>query len=705
MSTRLSFPSSLSPIDPDEVLGENAVNILAHSLDLIFDGRENEVSFVEVNQVLYLAGSCRRIPEVFDILKQKISDYLSRYSRDNLKSEDEPTSTAEASEGLAKAAGIFPLYYKIENSLELLFDIFNAFKRQEPISNFLRAEFLRTMNESNVFSSIIRNLTVLFRSLLTSNEREHVTQTEVFQSMLGSQSLLKFASPERAQELQTSLENTIEEVFREFLDEHPLKDPEDDDTSSMPFARSEIAAVDKSDLICEQIAEYAKQVLILEKTAEEMTEALLGPEQGEAVRDCIWSILSSHSNPNFKYALERVPLLMKKRKLNEFKLFLDSIEKQAMALNEVLLSVLKEIEQESTSLSKLPEILRFYISVKELFMCEKSMAAKIETHLENLVNRDNKRVLKELVAKIHEIALTESPNIMDLAQVLQYFCEKSKYILYHIQYCAKRLTLYREKQISKERAIMSQLSDISSNFELGDLGSLINQAAKSVELHIEDALFICQSAWPYKPPFPSPVSLKSISAEITTRYRKIQPNNILRFPINYWVVRVRDTRHMVNYMATGVQAEALVYLNTHRFASDSVLEPDIPSSFMEAALKSLVSRVPLLMVQSENVYVLNEDYKPDKIGGTIQLPTPRMTKEVDKAFDVVSQKNALLEAEIVRIMKSRIILRISELESQVRSALSNRCTVTEDEFRKRIEDVKARGYLEEIKNGKVKYLK
>ena len=698
MSTRLSFPSSLSPIDPGEVLGENAVNTLDHSLDLIFDGRENEVSFVEVNHVLYLACSCRRMPEIFDILKQKISDYLSRYSRDNLKSEDELISATDASEGLAKAAGILPLYYKIENSLELVFDVVNSFKRrEEPISSFLRAEFFRTMNESNIFSSIIHNVTVLFRSLLTSSEPEHVTQTEVFQSMLGSQSLLKFASPERAQELQTSLGNTVEEIFREFLDEHVLKDPEED------VAGGDEANRDKSDLICEQISEYAKQVLTLEKTAEEMTEALLGPEPGETVRDCIWSILSSPANPNFRYTLERVPLLMKKRKFNEFKLFFDTIEGQAMPQNEVLLSVLKEIEQEPTSLSKLPDVLKFYTYVKELFMRDMTMAAKIDTHLENLVNRDQ-RVLKELVAKIHEIALKDSPDIMYLAQVLQYFREKSKYILYHIQYCAKRLTLYGEKQIGKERSIMDQLSDISSNFELGDLRSLINQAAKSVELHIEDALFICQSVWPYKPPFPSPVSLKTVSAEITTRYRRIHSNNILRFPINYWVVRVRDTRHMVTYVCTGVQAEALVYLNTHRFASDSMLEPDIPSSFMEAALKSLVSRVPLLMVQSENVYVLNEDYKPDKIGGTIQLPTPRMKKEVDEAFDVVRQKSAMLEAEIVRIMKSRIILRISELESEVRSALSNRCTVTDDEFRKRIEDVKARGYLEEIKNGKVKYL-
>ena len=732
-SVRKSFPSSLEQINPSEALGEAVLAQFSQALDLIFEGREDEVSGIEMAQIIYLFTSFRRSDEILNLIQERFHVFVNRYVTDKFQEaqETDVLSVDGAASVLREVILILPLYSKIERSLTPLHEVIEGLVRSRDAvgATVLKEDFLNALNESPIYSVIMRAINFLFEHLLLSPEGKSPVDTDLFKVMLLSQELLKFASPERVDELKHMLQCGTQQFIKRFLENHELVEPEieapepepeshvdqmqvdlgrsvlgDDDSGLIENReeKEEKPAKDIGSMVCDQIGEYAKQLLALAMSGQEMAERLFGEDMACAMRDSIWMVVCDPSCRNFHYCVNHVGLMLEKRRLYEFGLFMDTLGGFHRPLDTALEKVFAQLDQESREFEKLEDTVKFYLEVGRLFPHQQT---QFEKQITNYVNKDSKKLLAGLVLKVHSIAQQAKPDLTPISHVLEYFSDKPRFDLEHLRFSARRLTRYREPQIEKEWMVLNQLRDISSKFELADLKSLIHQAEKSCQLHLGPVLLINMTMWPYKPPHPSPLQLNSIAAGIGDSYKKIHPSHVVRFPINYWIVQVMDTCNRVSYECTGVQAEVFLHLNTHKYISDTMLEPQIPSSFLQPALESMEKGVPVLACKDDSVYVLNENYRPPQDKKLIKLKVPKAKKEVDKTLEMVAQKFTVIQSEVCKKMKTQLIMKLVDLERYVREACSNRFTVTKEDMRKALEELKTRGYLEDIKNGKIKYKK
>ena len=731
---RKPIPSFLEPIDPAQALGDAALSQFSRALDLIFEGREDEVSGIEMAQIIYTFTSFRRSDEILNLIQERFHVFVRRYVTDRFQEAQEADvlTVDGAASVLREVSLILPLYSKIERSLTPLHEVIEGMLRRDAAgATVLKADFLSALNESPIYAVIMRAINFLFEHLLLSPEGKSPVDTDLFQVMLLSQELLKFASPDRVDDLKHMLQCGAQQFIRRFLENHELVEPEiggeapeseshvdqmkvdwgrsvlgDDDSGLIENQEEKVETPvkDVGSMVCDQIGEYAKELLALAKSGEEMAERLFGDGMAGAMRDSIWMVVCDPSCQNFHYCVNRVGLMLEKRRVYEFGLFLDTLGGFHRPLDIVLEKVFSQLNVESAEFEKLENTVKFYLEVGKLFR-NQATADRFEKEITNFVNRDKKQLLAGLVLKVHSVAQEEKPDLTPIWHVLEYLSDKPRFDLEHLRFSARRLTRYREPQIEKEWTVLNQLRDISSKFDLADLTSLIHQAEKSCQLHLGPVLLINMRMWPYKPPHPSPLQLDSIAAGIADGYKKLHPSHVVRFPINYWIVQLMDTCNRVSYECTGVQAEIFLHLNTHKYISDTMLEPQIPSSFLQPALESLAKGVPILACKDDSVYMLNENYRPPQDKKLIKLKTPKARKEVDKTLDMVAQKLTVIQSEVCKKMKSRLIMKLVDLERDVQEALSNRFTVSKEDMRKALEELKTRGYLEDIKNGKIKYIK
>lgn len=251
--------------------------------------------------------------------------------------------------------------------------------------------------------------------------------------------------------------------------------------------------------------------------------------------------------------------------------------------------------------------------------------------------------------------------------------------------------------------MLAQVKDCSSSYEMKGLSELFKDALMSLELHIGNVVMVSSSLWPFKPPYPSPISLTRFTDEITSKYQQIFPNRTVTCPIDAWELNVRDTVSNLTIIGNGIQAEILLYMNNHSFIAPDSLEPSIPTSVVSASLKSMSgTKVPLFVKSDNDQYKVNSNFK-SRIP-QVKLPRPLVSEHATLNSQLSRIRENTIDSEITRIMKSARSLQIRDLEQRVREAVSNRFTIDRTAFQARVTKLTSMNYIELDDNGNVTYV-
>lgn len=357
-------------------------------------------------------------------------------------------------------------------------------------------------------------------------------------------------------------------------------------------------------------------------------------------------------------------------------------------------SICEQITNESPLLNDLQQSIPFY---NELYnkLNNIVLTKKYDRCIAELLNKNNKNIMKALFSSISKIAQGISCDIFHLLPIISRIENKNEFELLYAYHITKRIVPPTEKQIEKEKNILNQIKSSSSSYDFSNVFKLLHEAKTSIERHI-GPVFICHSTlWPFRPPFPKCDAFTSICQEITEKYRKFFPNRILTFPFDSWVVSIKNTQR--NYFLSGnaVQAQVLLHFNKHSSINQDSLSPLIMDYQLKPVLNSLSSdKLPILLKQ-ENLniveYILNDKFRHKQ--PLTKLPSCAFAKK-SAPKDVTKAKNEQMNATIMHIMKEKRIMKYSELESSIIEKMSDRYYVTPDEFRIRINDLKAREFIQ-----------
>lgn len=727
------FPSELDPIDPSKYGTKRTMKVVASALELIFAGRSEEIAFCEVSRRLYYAASFKHSKRVVALVRDKFREcfhnditkcFESYDVRDNKRIET-------VCELLRACASIRERFECISDDLSVLMSsLIEVYGSRTSMLEMLREDFMTCLNESDCYGIIINAIGRVFSKFLKDANSDRVLETDEFRSMMVSKDLLDLASHAKAEKLVIQLKRLVRQSVITLLNEFDLdiqersepekrleddtdEDSEEDvretsifDVSCSVPPSSKTGTVDMKqevDDICKIIREYSVRVRSMARCAERMTLKLLGDNAAVTVRAAVDEMISDVHNPVFMYCLSKVGMLVKFRKEAELREFLMTLGSFQGTISMFVERITTSIESDVCSFDELSDAIEFYQKVCSLFVSYPAVQSKIESAIKCTVNADRNGLITKLIRAVHSEAKSDTPDISKFARILVYLEDKSSFDLYHLRFAGERLTKGRDLQVTREQKVMKQIASISRDFDVSNLSALIKQAVRSAELHFGPVLIINSTAWPMKPPYPSPRGLVSLVESMTTAYRRQFRNHIIRFPVNSWIVSVRDTCRDVVYEGTGVQAEILLFLNNHKIVTESSLEPCVQQNFAAAAIASLAtSRVPLLCMHSEGAYQLNDDMKT--VQRVVKLPTPVMRVDGDSMIVVANRKRKMIESHIVQHMKHRRIMNLQDLERMVRDDLTRYCPVSVDDMRKGLETLKSKGFVEYMKNNKVKYI-
>lgn len=366
-------------------------------------------------------------------------------------------------------------------------------------------------------------------------------------------------------------------------------------------------------------------------------------------------------------------------------------------------AVKKQIEQESCEVPALGGKLRWYFDTVKDKMCDNPT---IQLHLRNnwasYLGKNKASLFRDLLRFIFSKARGDG-DLSEILPVLHVISNKTEFELQYTRAAALRLVPVSEKHIKKEQAMLAQVKDCSSSYEMKGLSELFKDALMSLELHIGNVVMVSSSLWPFKPPYPSPISLTRFADEITSKYQQIFPNRTVTFPIDAWELNIRDTVSNLTIIGNGIQAEILLYMNNHPFIAPDSLEPFIPTSVVSASLKSMSgTKIPLFVKDDNGQYKVNSNFK-SRIPH-VKLPRPLVSEHATLNSQLSRIRENTIDSEITRIMKSMRSLQIRDLEQRVREAVSNRFTIDRAAFQARVTKLTSMNYIELDDNGNVTYV-
>ncbi|OHT17518.1 hypothetical protein TRFO_02564 [Tritrichomonas foetus] len=354
----------------------------------------------------------------------------------------------------------------------------------------------------------------------------------------------------------------------------------------------------------------------------------------------------------------------------------------------------EQILQESLEIPDLGNVVSFY---NELFETLNSpfLMSKYNRQITEFINKDNRKMIKDLILYINKVALTSNPNLSNILTVLRRIENKNEFEMIHSRHVTKRLLPLSEKQIEREKSIVSQIKTSSNSYEFVQLTKLLDEARKSIERHIGPVLVAHSSCWPFQQPFPRCKYFDEACKEISTKYKKLYPNRLITFPFDSWAVSVKDTYKNFTMAGNAVQGEVLLYLNEHPSISLDSLAPFITIEQLTPIIKSLASnKYPVLIesnINEKSIYKVNPKFKPKH--AFIKLPVPGIAaKTVSK--DTALAKNEAIDAAIIKLMKGNRSSPYTEVENRITIQLSDRYRIVPSEIRNRINSLISRNFLE-----------
>lgn len=358
------------------------------------------------------------------------------------------------------------------------------------------------------------------------------------------------------------------------------------------------------------------------------------------------------------------------------------------------------LDTEETSLEKLIESVSWYVQlVRDRIKCP--IFQPFQAAIIGFVNRDRKALFKDLLHFIGKQA-TADGDLSPIALILLYLPNKIEFDLLYIRQAVRRLIPPSRKQVQIERKFMDFVKQVSDSFELRGLPDICHEADISMDLQIGPVLVLQGALWPFKNRHPLPVALSKYCSIITERYSPLFPTRLLSFPIEDWAVHVRETSTKVVFVASGVQAEILLFLNDHATVVDESLEPQIATSFTSSALKSLSTNRSPILKNNQGRYAVNRDFK--RYAQQIILPKPLAIEIVDSRQTLGVMRDEAADAHIMRILKGRRMMPVGELAAELRQAVADLFPIDHQEIRQRMNILASRDFIEILEDGNVVYV-
>jgi hypothetical protein len=365
-------------------------------------------------------------------------------------------------------------------------------------------------------------------------------------------------------------------------------------------------------------------------------------------------------------------------------------------LDRVSEAINRQIVQEKTALLELAASIQWYRSlVTTGCKQDQQLSVNLNRDLVKFVNSDKKALFKDLIHFVSEKAPLDG-DLSEIRPVFECVSNKAEFELLYCRQSARRIVTASVKLLEMERKMMVFLKGVSDSYELRGLSELLLEVEKSMELHIGPVIAIPFGLWPFRNAHPQPVALSSFANEISSKYQALFPSRVLRFPIDDWVVHVRNTVSKLMIVGNGVQAEALLFLNENARIEEESLRPQIPGNMLVAALKSLSSAKAPILKSEAGKYSVNTQFKSS---ARLILPRPVVTDATSGNINSLSVE--LIDSAIVRIMKGSRILEVNELERQTREAVAGHFSLEHGEFRQRLHHLVTRNYVEVRDNGDV----
>lgn len=672
-------------------------------VQMVFSNESKNIRVDKVRQIVYRQCSENRVADLVNQIKSEFGIFFTSFLQTTLEQYDLQSENVYdlAKQYINNIGSILPTFQRITVDFSSIFCHISRFRGNYNLSTDLSNLFIEIFRTIDSFKYIYYSIAKLFDLFLDQFNSETFQTDKLFLSVHSTKDLLDFVnSGSSKQTFYEILTQQSQDYFEKYIERfyQYLKPPSAEnsgDSNSHQIGYNPLP----------NIIDYINESFRLINLDYEMLKEIFDAKTAEKVQTAIFLQISGYGTETMKFVISKSGLFLQNRNYDQFAKLYELVQYNQVSTEQLCEQVSEMISMEPLSLDKLPEVISFYGKVASQLFGQKKIykkyATKIEQSLIKQVNSDWKSVLKEILKHINESAMNDA-NIENIIPVISLIQMRTEFEIMNVRNAAKRIIKNRNSQLEKERSLLRQLEKVAPPLQLEGYRSLLKESHKSLsDGQYGPFLIVNSSVWPFKPPFPSPINLIEVTNPVRTKYVKNNPAKEIRFPINFWIVNVKDTQNNTVYNGTGVQAEILLYFNTHSIITDTSLEPRISQSYLSAALKAMSNKSVPALINSDGAYSINYQWKHDKI---VKLKAPAAKDEIQSPKEMEKMKSNMIEASIVKIMKGKRIMKFSELDEAVKQDLALKMSIGTDDIKKHTEILINKGYIEEMNSGRLAYI-
>jgi cullin 1 len=263
------------------------------------------------------------------------------------------------------------------------------------------------------------------------------------------------------------------------------------------------------------------------------------------------------------------------------------------------------------------------------------------------------------------------------------------------EYTVKLQRMFNDMQTSRDLYANFKSKFLDQNFDIG------------VDLSV---LVLCTSAWPLSPPSHPFTIPQSLEKGITLSQQFYQNQHSGRRL--HWLYNLAKGEVKANYfkhtkagytlqVSTFQMSVLLQYNNADNYTYDELAaNTSVSAEVLKQILEILVKAKILL--QEGNKYRLNYDFKSKKYRVNLNVPLKSEAKqELDETHQHVQEdRKLLIQAAIVRVMKTRKTSNYNTLVGEVITQLQARFSPTIPDIKKCIDILIEKEYLERVQGQK-----
>ncbi|MBW0485937.1 hypothetical protein O181_025652 [Austropuccinia psidii MF-1] len=373
--------------------------------------------------------------------------------------------------------------------------------------------------------------------------------------------------------------------------------------------------------------------------------------------------------------------------------------------------------------------------VKKSFKGEASFGAALDKACREFVNSNSvtgksSQKSPELLAKYSDQILRKTNKVgeeadLDLALaqtmiVFKYIEAKDVFQKFYSKMLAKRLVHFQSASDDAESSIISRLkdqcgfdytarmqrmfSDMTLCKDLNDqfkekMGQTHNPSELSLDFH---ALTLATGSWPLQAPSTGltiPIELLPTYERFTRYYQNKHSGRKLTWlwQLSRMELTTNYTKQKYTFMVSSYQGAILLQFNV---AGDSLSYGEISkgTGLDDGTLKPTLALLvkQKVLTQDDDSYDLNLDFKSKKIRVNLNAPirAEQKAESADVMKTVDEDRRLLIQAVIVRIMKSRKTLKHQALIQESIGQLASRFKPTVGDIKKAIETLIEKEYIQ-----------